>query len=470
MAFILGIWMWNRYFTPKLEYAPGTEAVALVKIDRDLRLADATEGDPAWLRRLMGTRSRGEVSADAMKALEKLEAWQAIGPRGVFVHEVIRSVDQGRPAPVGEDGVEGMTWWRARMDEVREQRGEIGGGWRIGYEESLRNLRFRALVLSSGMALIVIAGVVCLPITFRTLNRGLRSKEKGYATAWSAALGLTVFMVATLAWIGYVGTLDLGLEKIASFPPAMGLFLDTAARLLPVLIALGFLFKRPSHVIRVLGLDPRPDLRLVVGMMPVLLVLDQALDLWMGNPTATEPAGGLSAADAGLGGLMFVVVSACLVAPVAEEILYRGVLFRSLTNRLGILAAAVLSAIVFSSVHFYDLQGFISVSIFGFACAMLYRATGSLTTVIALHMLYNACIKLRPGFSTTRRWEADHPWLRMKSATWKKNASRDSRTNPSIPFASIASPMRSSQRSRAFSSILKWTWRIRSRGCPRVSV
>jgi membrane protease YdiL (CAAX protease family) len=394
MAFILGIWMWNRYFTPKLEYAPGTEQLALVKIDRDLRLADATVRDPAWLRKLMGARSREEVSTDSMKALEKLEAWQAMTGRGAFAYEVIRAVNRGEPVPEDRDAGAEMSWWRARMNEGLEGRGEISGQWRESYDRSLGSLRNRALLLSSMMAGLIAAGGFFLPFALGRLFRGLKENAKGYSAAWSPALGLTVFMVATLAWIGYVGTLDLGLESLSSFPPIMGLFLDAAARLLPVLIALGFLFKRPSHAMRVLGIDGRWNVRSVLGMMTVLVILDHLLDLVMGNPTAIEPAGGLSVTDAGVTGFLFVIVSACIVAPVTEEILYRGVLFRSLSNRMGITAAAFVSAIVFSSVHFYDLQGFISVAIFGFACALLYRSTGSLTTVIALHMLYNVSIKI----------------------------------------------------------------------------
>jgi CAAX amino terminal protease family. len=70
------------------------------------------------------------------------------------------------------------------------------------------------------------------------------------------------------------------------------------------------------------------------------------------------------------------------------------VLFRSLGNRLGILPAAILSSVIFASIHFYGLYGFISVAVFGFSCAMLYAATGSLMSVILLHSLYNLSIKI----------------------------------------------------------------------------
>ena len=71
-----------------------------------------------------------------------------------------------------------------------------------------------------------------------------------------------------------------------------------------------------------------------------------------------------------------------------------GVLFRSCRNRLGVIPAALLSSVVFALLHFYDGYGLASVGVFGFSCALLYSATGSLTSVIALHMLYNTAIKI----------------------------------------------------------------------------
>ena len=88
------------------------------------------------------------------------------------------------------------------------------------------------------------------------------------------------------------------------------------------------------------------------------------------------------------------MVSACLLAPLAEELLYRGVLFRSFWSRLGVLPAALVSSAIFAVLHFYDGYGLLSVGFFGLACAFLYATTGSLGSCIALHMLYNSSIKL----------------------------------------------------------------------------
>jgi len=405
LAFILGIWMWDHYFSPLDGYPPGTQERALLKIDRDLRLADAMENDPAWMRRLVGLDQGGVEKRNALAALDKLHRQKSLGIPGAQAAAVIRADLEGAPilammdrmdisppeggeAPVWERG----SWWRARM--IGQQIGpEPVAGWQARYEASLRTLRFRALVMSGVTAAVVLAGLCFIPLSLGRFSARLTGKIRGYAGAWTPGLGLTVFMVGTLAWIGYVSALDIGIEVVAKLPPLMGLALDTAARLLPTLIAIGFLFKQPKHAVRVLGLKAPPYLGMVLAVYALLVAAEAGLGLVLGTDDA-EPGAGVSLADAGWQGLVFALVSACLVAPVAEEILYRGVLFRSLGNRMGVWAAAALSAVIFSAVHFYDLHGFLSVALFGFAAALLYAATGSLTAAILLHILHNVLIKV----------------------------------------------------------------------------
>ena len=404
LAFVLGIWMWDRYFSPMIEYPVGTEEVALLKIDRDLRLADAMAEDPAWLRRFAGVEDTMVVRKKARWVLEGMEAHQVLGPRGMEAYPIILAEIEGVPVRqmverLGATGEENAvdpalrrgSWWRARMIEAGMR--VDASDWKARYESSLRTLRTRALAASSLLGGLILAGLFFIPATLRKVACGLKSRQQGYAGAWTPALGLTVVMVGTLAWIGYVGALDFGIEAIISLPALMALLLDTAARLLPSLIAIGFLFKQPSHVVRVLGLNRPPYVGLVLGAYALLLLVQATLRLWPdGNDP--EPGGGLSLADAGINGLIFSIVSACLIAPLAEEVLDRGILFRSLGNRMGVAAAAVLSAIIFSAVHFYDLQGFLSVAMFGFVAALLYAGTGSLVSVILLHVVHNVMIKI----------------------------------------------------------------------------
>ena len=363
LAFILGIWLWDHYFGKEQGYAPGTEQVALVKIDRDLRLADAMADDPRWLKWLAGVSEPTAAREDALEVFQQLAAEQSISPQGLEAFAMVKAEQDGLPQgrSHGQGGIE---------------------------------LRARAVFARSAVWLLGLVGLVFIPSALRSLKNGFTAKPRGYGDAWSLPLGLVVFLVATLAWIGFSMTLDLGIAALPGLHPGAAIFLDSAARLLPPLIALGLLFKRPSHAARVMGLARRVQMKAVLGMFSLLMIADQILRLAMGESGSNSPGGGLSLADSGLWGLAFALVSACLLAPVAEEILYRGVLFRACRNRLGVLPAALASSAVFALLHFYDGYGLASVAVFGFSCALLYAGTASLTTVIALHMLYNFAIKI----------------------------------------------------------------------------
>jgi membrane protease YdiL (CAAX protease family) len=412
LAFILGIWLWDHYFGKSAGYPPGTEEVALVKIDRDLRLADAMEGDPAWLRRLVGVDAPAAVRRDGLLALQKLAADGSMSLPGLEAYAILNAVHKQQP--VRETLAETMQgrmisgfvekseklashqgrWWHARWIEEIEQGTPSACQWQEAYAADSRQLRTRALFARSWVWLLGLAGVTFIPRTLVELKRGLRAKPRGYGGAWPLPLGMVVFLVATLAWIGFTMTLDLGISALPGLHPLAGILLDSAARMLPALIALGLLFRRPSHAVRVMGLARSIAPKAILGVFALLMLIDLLLRAAIGDGNSSEPGGGLSAGDAGIWGLAFAVVSACLLAPLAEELLYRGVLFRSLWNRLGVLSAALLSSLVFAVLHFYDGYGLVSVGVFGMSCALLYAATGSLAACIGLHVLYNSAIKL----------------------------------------------------------------------------
>jgi len=171
------------------------------------------------------------------------------------------------------------------------------------------------------------------------------------------------------------------------------LALDIAGRFLPAMVALALLFRRGGHALSRMGLRKVPDLGLVLGMFALLTSIDRVLRPTLGALGPVDPAGGLSSTDAGSWGLVYVAVSTCLAAPFTEEIVFRGVLFRTLANRLPVLAATLISAVVFAVVHFYDAYGLVSVGLVGVACALCFRARGALSSAILLHIFYNSAVK-----------------------------------------------------------------------------
>jgi membrane protease YdiL (CAAX protease family) len=285
------------------------------------------------------------------------------------------------------------TWWDARRVENMEKEMAPAALWRSTYDAGSRQLRQRAIIAYSTVWLLGLAGLAFIPRSLKMLASGLKARKRGYASAWPLTLGLLVFLVSTLAWIGFTLVVDTGIAALPQMHPLAGILLDAVARLMPALIAVGFLFRRPSHAIRVLGFGRPIGIPFILSFFSILMIADLLLNVFIGSDP-TEPGGSLSASEAGLWGLAFAISSACVLAPLAEETLYRGVLFRAFWVKLGVLPAAILSSAVFSILHFYDGYGLASVWIFGFTCAILYAGTGSLACCVALHMLYNSSIIL----------------------------------------------------------------------------
>lgn len=87
--------------------------------------------------------------------------------------------------------------------------------------------------------------------------------------------------------------------------------------------------------------------------------------------------------------IALALLTMVVVAPVVEEMIFRGLLFGALAPRLGVLAAALVSAILFGAVH-GDLVLFPTLAALGFISAIAYAASGNLWVSVTLHALNNA--------------------------------------------------------------------------------
>lgn len=86
------------------------------------------------------------------------------------------------------------------------------------------------------------------------------------------------------------------------------------------------------------------------------------------------------------------VVLYVVLAPLAEELLFRGLLFGSLRGRVGAWSAALVSGAVFGAIHLGGGQDpFIPVlTALGVVLALAYHYSGVLYTAIAIHAINNA--------------------------------------------------------------------------------
>ncbi len=86
--------------------------------------------------------------------------------------------------------------------------------------------------------------------------------------------------------------------------------------------------------------------------------------------------------------LILNLVLAGVLAPVVEEVLFRGIIFGSLQAYFGKWTSAVLSAAIFSALHF-QAYGFFPRFMLGMVLVYLYDKYKSLYPAIALHALNN---------------------------------------------------------------------------------
>jgi uncharacterized protein len=111
----------------------------------------------------------------------------------------------------------------------------------------------------------------------------------------------------------------------------------------------------------------------------------------LGSPEQSDVADQL-----GFGQNTFAAITAALlivvVAPICEEIFFRGFFFAGMRSRLPFWAAGAISAALFGAVHLSDanLVAGLQLAILGFILAAVYERTDSLWSNIAVHAFNNA--------------------------------------------------------------------------------
>jgi len=129
-------------------------------------------------------------------------------------------------------------------------------------------------------------------------------------------------------------------------------------------------------------------LNVIFGIVEASMGLEEATDEIPGFPSFQPPLSG-SWIPVILGALGAVVF-----APIVEEILFRGALYRYLRSKRGVVVSVIVSSLAFGFIHPYDLTGLIQVSVMGACLALMREWRGSLIAPIVAHMLHNGHLTL----------------------------------------------------------------------------
>jgi membrane protease YdiL (CAAX protease family) len=88
------------------------------------------------------------------------------------------------------------------------------------------------------------------------------------------------------------------------------------------------------------------------------------------------------------------VLATVVIAPLAEEVIFRGLLHRSLRRRLSLVPATLISSVLFAVVH-VDVAlsqplALVGLAVVGVILALAYERTGSLVVPVVIHAVHNA--------------------------------------------------------------------------------
>ena len=201
-------------------------------------------------------------------------------------------------------------------------------------------------------------------------------------------IGLAALLVALLAEVSVIAAFDPDIESLAGR-------LALQAMLALTLVAVAFLAAEPGGMTAPGQLGLRRSL--ISPFKPAALAylvyfgcaIVIALLIQPEQDDVTEELGYGESSLANVATAYLIVV----MAPLSEELFFRGFMFAGLRRRLPFAAAAALSAGLWGLFHYTGPGTWgvvIQLAVFGVVLAWLYERTGSIWPTIAVHALNNA--------------------------------------------------------------------------------
>jgi membrane protease YdiL (CAAX protease family) len=135
---------------------------------------------------------------------------------------------------------------------------------------------------------------------------------------------------------------------------------------------------------------PGPAIGWMVLVWAIFIVLSAVYAPLVNAPETSNQAEELGADKSTLN-LVAVAILVTVIAPLAEEIFFRGFMFTALRRWLGWVAGGLATAAVFAVIHLGSVDAVFlpPLLLLGFLLCVLYHRTGSLLPCLALHALNN---------------------------------------------------------------------------------
>ncbi|NJL92602.1 MAG: CPBP family intramembrane metalloprotease [Anaerolineae bacterium] len=249
--------------------------------------------------------------------------------------------------------------------------------------------------------------------TLQRFIQRVRTPEAFPAPPWGVPLGLGLglaYLVVIFAAVLLVATLtDADSEDLASATLAGGHLLACLVMLLLFwqYTSLALSGSEPPNAPT---LDYRQALRWgpsrstpIGSVMLVSLALAAGLDtagLVLGVPLDSLPTPLDDLPRAETGAFLAALVVVVVLRPLVEELIFRGVLYTTLRQRMSVWAAVVLSSAIFAALHYaydptYLWWGLVQPLVLGLVAGLVRASTQSTQAALASHAMFGFFVMLR---------------------------------------------------------------------------
>lgn len=226
-----------------------------------------------------------------------------------------------------------------------------------------------------------------MPVSSRALSSTTRRAIRGIARA-GLSIGLSLGVFAAVQLVVYELTQSAAWSVLASAASTVPMFWLTSALTLPSGIAANtWRIPRPRSLV-LWGVTLAPVW--LSGQTLAILIADTWPETTAAYQRQTE--------QHALAPESVTLLIALVAAPVGEELLMRGIVYRQLRRslRMSTGTSAVISAGVFAALHGNLLQ-IGAVLLLGVFLALAYEATGNILVPIVLHGLFNLMSTFTPA-------------------------------------------------------------------------
>ena len=249
----------------------------------------------------------------------------------------------------------------------------------------------------SDFALVLLLGL-SLGMFIRLFRRvyagGGDTVQVGYFS-WVDLLLAFVFVFFSVSLAATVSVSQTASENLDTQSMLWGSLMWWGLILGPILLSLRY---RGFKLSSVFGIDRMPvgrslllGIALLIASYPMVVAVGVLMSILLKvNPTTDQQeVMRIFESETTAAQRIPIIVLAVVVAPVAEELAFRGYLYGVIKRYFGAVPSLILSGMLFALIHL-NLPSFFPLLVLGWVFALAYELSGSLLVPMTMHALFNA--------------------------------------------------------------------------------